>query len=242
MIYIRRICLPAPLAEQLAALTGVLRSHGAQARENARQLWNRNRPARRGLREALNVMAPGHQRCMYCGDSEGTSVDHFEPIARNPLRTFDWLNHLLACSYCNSNQKGSRFPVDEHGSPLLIDPTVEDPFDHLALSLTVGEYRARTRKGASTIDVLGLNRAVLVQGRQHAREVVSQALRSWQAARKAGDPAGEQRQIRTIRMQPLADVYQAMLRYAVADAAAHLFAGDQDLLDILRDPALRSAL
>ena len=242
MIYIRRIPLPGPLAQQLATLTSTLHGHGADARQHARTLWNRSREPRRGLREALNQMAPGYQRCMYCGDSEGTSVDHFEPIARNPFRTFDWLNHLLACSFCNSNQKGSRFPVDTAGTPLLIDPSVEDPFDHLALSLAVGEYRPRTPKGTATIDVLGLNRAVLVSGRLHARYVVGQALRLWRAGQKAGDGKEQARQIATIRMQPLADVHQAMLRYAVADTASLLFAAEPDLLDILRDPELRSSL
>lgn len=242
MIYVRRIDLPISLADQLAVLTGVLRGHGDDARQHARLLWNRSREPRRGLRDTLNRMAPGHQRCMYCGDSEGTSVDHFEPIARNPFRTFEWLNHLLACSFCNSNQKGSRFPIDDEGRPLLIDPTVEDPFDHLALSLAVGEYRPRTPKGSETIGVLALNRAVLVQGRQHARDVIGQALRLWRMAQQAGDSAAKERQLRTIWMQPLADVHQAMLRYAVAPGAAPIFATDPDLLDILRDPELRASL
>ncbi|HCU51112.1 MAG TPA: HNH endonuclease [Micromonosporaceae bacterium] len=238
MIYIRRIPLPMPLADELSALTGVLVAHGTDAKRHARDLWNRNRVPRRGLRDVLNRMAPGFQRCMYCGDSEGTSVDHFEPIARNPVRTFDWLNHLLACSFCNSNQKGSRFPVDELGNPLLIDPTVEDPFDHLALSLSVGEYRPRTPKGGNTIDVLGLNRPILISGRTHARSVVGQALRQW----ATGDRDERSRQVRTIRMQPLADVHQAMFRYAMTPAAADLFASELDLLEILRDPGLRSSL
>jgi uncharacterized protein (TIGR02646 family) len=238
MIYIRRVPLPVPLADELNLLTGVLISHGEQARQHARTLWNRSRQPRRELRDLLNRMAPGHQRCMYCGDSEGTSVDHFEPITRNPIRTFDWLNHLLACSFCNSSQKGSRFPVDETGQALLIDPTIDDPFDHLVLSLSVGEYRPRTRKGTETISVLGLNRAVLVAGRQHARAVIGQSLRQW----FAGDRDERIRQIRTIRMQPLADVYQAMIRYAVSPGAQHLFATEPDLLEILRDPELRAAL
>jgi uncharacterized protein (TIGR02646 family) len=242
MIYIRRIPLAGPLAQQLAALTAILQGHGVEARQHARPLWNRSREPRRGLRDTLNLMAPGYQRCMYCGDSEGTSVDHFEPIARNPLRTFDWPNHLLACSFCNSNQKGSRFPVDEAGVPLLIDPCVDDPFDHLALSLAVGEYRARTRKGTATIDVLALNRAVLVSGRMHARYVVGHALRLWRAAQKVGDGREQARQAATIRMQPLADVHQAMLRYAMADGAPVVFSAELDLLDILRDPELRSSL
>ena len=39
---------------------------------------------------------------------------------------------------------------------------MDDPFDHLALSLSAGEYRARTRMGTETIAVLGLNRGVLI--------------------------------------------------------------------------------
>jgi uncharacterized protein (TIGR02646 family) len=238
MIHIRRLPLPVPLADQLNLLTGVLIGQGAAARQLARDLWNRNRLPRRGLREVLNEMAPGYQRCMYCGDSQGTSVDHFEPISRNPVRTFDWLNHLLACSFCNSNQKGSRYPVDADGNALLIDPTVDDPFDHLVLSLSAGEYRARTRKGDETIAVLALNRGVLVTGRMHARAVVSQALRLW----REGDDRERERQERTIHMQPLADVSQAMLRYAFAPGAPQIFAGEPDLLDILRVPELRSRL
>jgi uncharacterized protein (TIGR02646 family) len=239
MIYIRRVTLPVPLADQLTALSGILRQRSGSG---ARDAWNRARVPRRGLRSALNQMAPGHQRCMFCGDSEGTSIDHFEPISRNPLRTFDWLNHLLACSFCNSNQKGSQYPVDEDGLPLLIDPTVDDPFDHLALSLSMGEYRARTRKGLETIGVLGLNRGILILGRQHARAVAAQALRAWHAAYRVGDGKEQQRHIATVRMQPLADVHQAMLRYAVAPGAQVIFSGEPDLLQILRDPVLRSLL
>lgn len=238
MIHIRRLPLPVPLADQLNVLTGVLVGSGAQARQLARALWNRNRVSRKGLRDVLNEMAPGYQRCMYCGDSQGTSVDHFEPISRNPIRTFDWLNHLLACSFCNSTQKGSRYPVDENGDALLIDPTVDDPFDHLVLSLAAGEYRARTRKGSETIALLGLNRGVLVTGRIQARAVVGQALRMWWE----GDAVQRARQVHTIHMQPLADVAQAMLRYAVAPGADLIFAAEADLLAILRDPALRAAL
>jgi hypothetical protein len=238
MIHIRRLPLPVPLAEQLNVLTGVLVAEGARARGIARDMWYRNRVPRRALRDLLNQMAPGYQRCMYCGDSQGTSVDHFEPISRNPFRTFDWLNHLLACSFCNSEQKGARYPVDEDGNALLIDPTVDDPFDHLVLSLSAGEYRARTPKGTQTIAVLGLNRAVLVIGRMHARAVVSQALRQWWQ----GDASERERQVGTIHMQPLADVSHAMLRYAVAPGAPQIFAAELDLLEILRAPELRSRL
>ncbi|CCH29079.1 hypothetical protein BN6_17580 [Saccharothrix espanaensis DSM 44229] len=76
------------------------------------------------LRRLLEEMAPGHQRCRYRGDSQGTDSDHFEPLSRNPLRTFDWLNHLPACSTCDSNLKRDRYPLDDAGRPLLVDRVV----------------------------------------------------------------------------------------------------------------------
>ncbi|MFI5838855.1 HNH endonuclease [Catenuloplanes sp. NPDC051500] len=194
------------------------------------------------VKEALCSMAPGRERCMYCGDNHGTDVDHFEPVARNPLRTFDWLNHLLACSNCNSHQKRDRFPCDADGRPLLIDPTAEDPADHLFLSLSVGEYKALSDKGARTIEVCDLNRALLARGRMQARRVVAMALRGWRDDRDAGDAAGMAEKVLTIREQPFADVCQAMLRQATAPGADVIFSDSPDLIALLCSEPLREAL
>jgi hypothetical protein len=102
---------------------------------------------------------------MYCDDSRGTDIDHFEPLERAPLRAFVWVNHLLACSFCNSNQKNRKYPVDAEGACLLVDPTAEDPADHLTLRLSVGTYDPLSPKGEETIQVFGLNRSELVKGR-----------------------------------------------------------------------------
>ncbi|MGH3858993.1 HNH endonuclease [Actinokineospora sp.] len=194
------------------------------------------------LREALAYMAPGVQRCMYCGDSLGADIDHFDPLSRSPLRTFDWLNHLLACSVCNSHQKRDLFPVDDKGRPLLIDPTSEDPFDHLLLSLSVGEYRALTPKGTATIQVFGLNRALLVRGREQARRVVVASLRGWARARARDDESDMEECVLTIREQPFADVCHAMLRQSDVPRAEIVFGRDSDVLPTLRDPRLRACL
>jgi hypothetical protein len=130
---------------------------------------------------------------MYCGDNLGTDVDHFEPISSAPFRTFEWINHLLACSFCNSNQKRQLFPRDKSGRPLLIDPTSDDPSQHLALTLSTGKYRALTPNGTASIDTFGLNREDLARGRAgafvtrraticHARNLFDQGDRD-QAAR-----------------------------------------------------------
>ncbi|MEU3650739.1 HNH endonuclease [Lentzea sp. NPDC034063] len=190
----------------------------------------------------LSDMAAGFGTCMYCGESRGTDIDHFEPIARNPLRTFDWLNHLLACSTCNSHQKRDQFPVDDVGDPLLIDPTAEDPFDHLLLTLSIGVYSPLTPKGQATIDVCGLNDRGLPTGRMHARKVVRSVLRDWDRARERNRSDEMLEHVQTVQDQPFADVCQSMLRQAFSPGADIVFSDSPDLLALLRKPELRKAL
>ncbi|MFB9904007.1 HNH endonuclease [Allokutzneria oryzae] len=239
MIRIARTPLPVEVAGRLAALTERLSAVPRGTRSaHARRLWRTN-PDRRTLRTTLAEMAPGRQHCMYCGDNQGTDIDHHEPLSRNPLRTFDWLNHLLACSTCNSHEKRDRFPVDSAGAPLLIDPTVEDPFEHLLLTLSLGAYHPLTAKGRATIEVCGLNRPLLTRGRVQAQRVVILCLREWSRAR---DAATRARAVLTVREQPFADVCQSMLRQAALPTAELVFSDSPGVVELLRTPELRSAL
>lgn len=241
MIRVVRQDLPKQLTRRLTALSIALTEQDHTDRvEQARRLWKSSRVAS-PLRATLTDMAAGRACCMYCGDGCGTDVDHFEPLAHNPARTFDWLNHLLACSMCNSHHKRDRFPLDELGRPLLIDPASEDPFDHLDLRLSVGVYLPRTPQGEATIDVCGLNRPLLVRGRAAARRCVAACLRQWHRANQAGNTAEMSEWAQTVREQPFADVCQAMFRQAWCPGAAEIFSAD-DELELLRMPELRTAL
>jgi len=111
VIPLQRPPLPVELAERLRQRHGRLHETDLST-ASVRRAWKNARTEREGLRGALLTMAAGHARCMYCCDSTGTDIDHFEPIALAPLRAFDWLNHLLACSFCNSNQKRELYPCD----------------------------------------------------------------------------------------------------------------------------------
>ncbi|WP_143059811.1 hypothetical protein [Streptomyces melanosporofaciens] len=93
----------------------------------ARKAWKAASGTRDRVAMALRAMASGIERCMYCSESLGTAVDHFEPLNHAPRRVFDWYNHLLGCSFCNSHAKGGTFPRGEDGEPLLIDPTADEP-------------------------------------------------------------------------------------------------------------------
>lgn len=241
MIYIERVALTAELEGKLEKLTQRIQMQQEDLRvATARRTWRSNSGTRQSIRNKLDMMTQGISRCMFCGDNEGSDIDHFDPLSRTPLRTFDWLNHLLSCSICNSHQKRDQFPVDSSGNPLLIDPTKEDPFDHLVLTLTLGEYQAVSEKGQKTLDVCKLNRPPLTRGRMQARRVVALALRDWNRSRLTGDADGMDEALLTVIEQPFADVYQAMLRQAVLPMADVIFRDLADLPAILSNPELRA--
>lgn len=242
MIRIVREPIPETLSADLARYTAQI-SDSDEKQKKAAYLWQHTTVRTRvygPLKNSLRQMATGLEYCMYCGESRGTAVDHFEPVTRNPLKTFDWLNHLLACSNCNSSQKGDRFPVAEDGSPLLIDPTVEDPFDHLLLAFSIGAYEPLTRKGKETIRVCDLNNDVLARGRMNALDVVQMLLQDWMEADLLNDIDRKDRLICLVQDQPLADVCQSMLRQAHSNNAELLF--QPGISGILRRPDLQTAL
>lgn len=97
---------------------------------------------------------------MYCLDSHGSDIEHFWPKAVYPERMFVWPNLLLCCTSCG-NHKGDQFPKNA-GRPLLIDPTVDDPWDSLDFDPVTGIVTARfdrqrndyVAKGVETVRLL----------------------------------------------------------------------------------------
>lgn len=211
MIRLSRTVLPRVLEETLDRRTQRLERDRADGTV-ARRRWKDARDLRGLLRVELCRFAAGLDRCMYCGENVGTDVDHFDPVTRNPLRAFDWTNHLLACSRCNSEAKGFAFPCGPGGEALLIDPTVDDPYDHLRLNLSIGDYQGRTERGEVTIDVLRLNRAELVRGRSFAFVRAKSMLRDIDRQVQQGAVARAEAVMLALKEQPFADVLQAMLK------------------------------
>jgi uncharacterized protein (TIGR02646 family) len=114
--------------------------------------------------QVLQQMMGQRARCMYCVDSHGCDIEHFRPKARFPGRAFQWRNLLLCCTECG-RFKGDLFPM-ANGRPLLIDPSSEDPWQHLDFDPDTGGLTARfdlqandwSAKGAKTVEVLRLDR------------------------------------------------------------------------------------
>ncbi|MFI2030384.1 hypothetical protein [Streptomyces buecherae] len=185
--------------------------------------WKGARAARKHIKSLLEQMAPGRIRCMYCLDNQGTDIDHFEPKARTPLRTFCWDNHLLACSYCNSNEKRHLFPCDpETGACLLIDPTVDDPADHLKLLPRTGKLKCLTPKGKHSIEVFGLNREELRKGRADACEMFISGLIRWHDQLKLGKAEAARRTAVRLRRADFPEVLRTLEGFSGTPLASTL--------------------
>ncbi len=130
------------------------------------RLWKlKSNAAFREILNCLKDMCGPRVRCMYCEDNEASAIDHFFPKSLYFDKCFVWGNYLYACTLCNSNFKRDKFPLDASGSALLLDPSTDDPFLHIALSFSTGLYVPLSQKGTSTVEVFGLNRESLARGR-----------------------------------------------------------------------------
>lgn len=142
MIRLERPTCPAELTPSVqAALTAEFKSSNAS-------VWNQ-----RYIKDTL--MAMSRQKCCFCEcklgeESKYIEVEHFHHKALYPDEVVTWTNLLPACRRCN----GAKGQHDTKVSP-IIDPTQEDPRDHLGLR----NYRLRSKGqlGQTTIDVLDLN-------------------------------------------------------------------------------------
>jgi uncharacterized protein (TIGR02646 family) len=130
--------------------------------------------------QTLELMAGNRQRCAYCSDSHASDIDHFRPIDTYYSSTFKWKNLLWVCAPCN-RKKSTRFPIKENGDPLLIDPTMVDPWKHLTLDTASGYVAPRFLDdhfdiyGDETLRVLPtINYEAVAEGRaQICRRVIS---------------------------------------------------------------------
>ena len=172
------------------------------------RLWRNARKTKafRGLLGVLHHMARSRLRCMFCEDSRGTDIEHFWPKGRYPQRAFDWENLLLICSGCN-RAKGDRFPLDAGKEPLLIDPTAEDPWDHLFFDPVTGNLAPRygpdgipRTKATHTLDILPLCDEAITEGRRRSYRRLVGAVRAFLSQYSRGlDAAANSRLVLELR-------------------------------------------
>jgi len=140
------------------------------------------------IRDALKKMF--HGKCAYCesrfGDVTHGHIEHFYP--KNPKggyadKTFEWSNLLLACPVCNDPQhKGTKFPLDANGNPILIDPSdgITDPASHLDFRLDTLDNRFNANiyeldeRGRQIKDIFDLNRDdLLLERSEYVEKLLS---------------------------------------------------------------------
>ncbi len=173
MRMIRRRVLPVNSLRFLQRWQGEVDAARNPTAEQLNQFWNRGRRARGfdPVLSELRQMAGPRDRCMYCEDSEGADVEHYRPRSEFPDLMFVWENLLLACPTCN-RLKGTGFPLDEDGNPLLIDPTSIDPWEHLDYDVKTGNIVARFIPTKAIQDPLGMEtvRLLRLAQREHLAE------------------------------------------------------------------------
>lgn len=163
---IRRLRLSAEVAKKLRREQTDANTKQAYGTLNVDSEWKRarqNQPLTAAV-AVLKLMAGPRERCMYCGDSHGTDIEHYWPKAPYPLRMFRWTNMLLGCTDCG-RIKGSKFPLVA-GQPALVKPTIDDPWQFLDFDPETGNLVPRfhaetggtTPKGEKTVEVLQLDR------------------------------------------------------------------------------------
>lgn len=158
--------LPAATARALAIRQDDADAKRAVGSLNIEQAWKSARQSKplKTVYAVLRAMAGQRERCMYCCDSHGTDIEHFWPKSDHPDRMFRWPNLLLCCTECG-RFKGDRFPLLA-GTPMLVDPSDDDPwqfldFDHMT-GVIVARFdraaNAESAKGAETVKLLQLDR------------------------------------------------------------------------------------
>jgi uncharacterized protein (TIGR02646 family) len=164
---VTRRVLPAPTQLALDRRQQTANQKRASGTLTVQSEWDGARKTKvlKTVLRALKDMAGERERCMYCGDSHGTDIEHFWPKTPYPERMFRWPNLLLCCTECG-RFKGNLFPLDTGGLPLLVDPSADNPWDFLDFNPDTCTFVARfdlaagapSSRGAKTVDLLQLDR------------------------------------------------------------------------------------
>ena len=248
MRYLLRIQLPSRVCEALEAdqreldrqIEAERAEPGVGTASCIEEFWKtrRSKKALKAVEAALRAMASGLARCMYCEDSEGCDVEHGYPKAHYPSRAYEWPNLLWICTPCN-RQKNSGFEED------LINPTREDPLDHLVLAFRTGRYTVRDNSpcGDATLRVVRrlASEPTLTAGRQNAVVKLRSILSNYDRFEASGncDEADEIR--RAVVEEPFSAVFAAVLR-ATREPGAVDILGEELVAMVSRHPAMHDWL
>lgn len=137
-----------------------------------------------------------HKKCCFCESkithASYGDVEHFRPKGGTRQQAgddlakpgyywlaYDWSNLFLSCTLCNQRHKRNLFPLVDPSkratshhddvfqeSPLFVDPSADDPQEHIAFREEIAYAIDGSDRGVSSIDSLGLNRPDLEERRR----------------------------------------------------------------------------
>ena len=114
--------------------------------------------------ETLQSMMGPRQRCMYCVDSHGSDIEHFGRKLLIQIEPF-MAKHAVVL-YRMWKTKRQSISLSDDGLPLLVDPSIENPWDYLDFDPDTGNIISRyiadldipSEKGEHTVQILQLDR------------------------------------------------------------------------------------
>jgi uncharacterized protein (TIGR02646 family) len=196
----------------------------ARVKHAAESFSSRNRPEQKtfaAVKAALAKMCCGARRCAYCEDSAADEVEHIRPKSRYPEAVFVWPNYLYACGPCNG-AKSNRFAIfpgenlpqvevadsdgpSIAGTPVFINPREENAMQWITLDLRTCLFVATAPKSTQpheraiyTLEVLRLNRDLLIEARKAALHNYRAHLRNYVQSKISSAAADALDEIRDI--------------------------------------------
>ncbi len=129
--------------------------------------WSRVRRRRAMQNYAQMLYKAFYGKCAFCESRmkhvSPAHIEHYRPKSKKVFqsRMFKWDNWLLSCPMCNTNKSTKFYNCD--GQPCLIDPTAEDPGEHL--DFIKAQILHKTDRGQKTIKQIKLYRPDLTKER-----------------------------------------------------------------------------
>jgi uncharacterized protein (TIGR02646 family) len=171
-------------------------------------------PTFKAVKAALTQMCAGARRCVYCEDSLADEVEHIAPKDLYPERVFLWDNYVYACGPCNGPKNNKYAVIDSNGmlvvvtrprgAPVvppaagvaegIVNPRVEDPtyffeldiIDTFVLLRREQLPEQQALRADYTIELLDLNKDVLLAARENAYRSYRGCLRDYAHMRDNG--------------------------------------------------------
>lgn len=132
----------------------------------------KNRYNTLGVKNALKKMYGG--KCCYCENRIGIegfeNIEHLKPksLPQFHMLAFSWENLHWCCEKCNTLKKAkwnSHYPI--------LDPTKDNPENHIYMNTITGKIEYKTRRGKTTINHTKLNRDELVTARKRIIDMLN---------------------------------------------------------------------